>query len=272
MCTTVLSWMVLRTSRRLCRSPFLALVISFSATGRSTRALVSVVVIRPCSNSAVARFETINRWWAGLPPRRAPFLGVGIGSLSFLPSRVRYSDRWCVGERERSVLLVLDERVVVVGAVRRQGGRRVEPGRAVLEGQAHLDQLGLDLVDRLGAEVADVEQVLLRAGHELAHGVDALALEAVVGPHRQAEVLDGHGEVLSQLLVDGRRADVDALGLDVELPGEAEQLDQRLAGRRDGVPRADRGLGLDVDDQLVEVRALFDTGRLDLVGHLEDRG
>ena len=35
-------------------SPFLALVINFSATGRSVRARDSVVVIRPCSNSAVA--------------------------------------------------------------------------------------------------------------------------------------------------------------------------------------------------------------------------
>src|SRR3954451_22151667 len=110
--------MVLSTSRRLCRlctvpsSAFLALVMSFSATGRSTRALASVVVIRPCSNSAVARFETIRRWWDGLPPRRAPFLGVGI-LLSILPGRVRYRDR---GD---SVLLVLDEGVVVV-VVRRQ--------------------------------------------------------------------------------------------------------------------------------------------------------
>ena len=59
----------------------------------------------------------------------------------------------------RSVLLVLDERVIVVVAVRRQGSVRVEAGRAVLEGQTHLDQLGLDLVDRLRTEVADVEQV-----------------------------------------------------------------------------------------------------------------
>src|SRR4051812_1648699 len=276
-CTTDLSRMVLRTSRRLCRlctlpsSAFLALVISFSATGRSTRALASVVVILPCSNSAVARFETISRWWAGLPPRRAPFLGVGIASLSFLLGRTRYRGRSIDGERGGSVLLVLHKRVVVVVAVRRQGGRRVEAGRAVLEGQAHLDQLRLDLVDRLRTEVADVEQVLLRARDQLTHGVDALTLEAVVGANRQVQVLDREGEVLRQLLVDRRRADVDALGLDVQLAGQAEQLDQRLARRGDGVTRADRRLGLDVDDQLVEVGALLDSGGLDLVGHLEHR-
>ena len=146
-----------------------------------------------------------------------------------------------------------------------------KPGRAVLEGQTHLDQLGLDLVDRLGAEVADVEQVLLRARDELTHGVDALALEAVVGADGELQVLDREGQVGGQLLVDGRRADVDALGLDVELAGQAEQLDQRLAGRGDRVAGTDRRLGLDVDDELVEVGALLDTGGLDLVGHLEDR-
>src|SRR5829696_9322306 len=58
--------------------------------------------------------------------------------------------------------------VVVVGPVRVHDVRRVEAGRAVLEGQAHLCQLHLDLVDRLRAEVADVEQVRLAARDELA--------------------------------------------------------------------------------------------------------
>src|SRR3954451_13162288 len=126
-----------------------------------------------------------------------------------------------------SVLLVLDERVVVV-LVRRQGSLRVEARSAVLEREAHLVQLRLDLVDRLGTEVADVEQVLLRARDQLTHGVDALTLEAVVGPDGELQVLDRQGEVGGELLVDRRRADVNALGLDVELTGQAEQLDQGL--------------------------------------------
>src|SRR6476661_6768572 len=136
-----------------------------------------------------------------------------------------------------SVALVLDERVVVVVAVRREGGLRVEAGRAVLEGQTHLVQLRLDLVDGLGPEVADVEQVLLRARDQLTHGVDALTLEAVVRADGEVEVLHRQRQVGSELLVDRRRADVDALGLDVELASKPEQLDQRLAGRREGVTR-----------------------------------
>ena len=99
--------------------------------------------------------------------------------------------------------------------------------------------------------------------------MDALALEAVVGPDGQLQVLDREGEVGSELLVDRRGADVDALGLDVELAGQAEELDQGLARRGERVAGTDRGLGLDVDDQLVEVGALLDSGGLDLVGHLQ---
>src|SRR5690348_4772347 len=79
-----------RTWRRLCRSPFLALVISRSAYGRSMRALASVVVILPCSNSEVARFARISFWWAGEPPRRAPFFGWGIAVSPYVSGRVRY--------------------------------------------------------------------------------------------------------------------------------------------------------------------------------------
>ena len=41
-------------------------------------AFVSVVVMRPCSNSAVARLASMSRSCAGPPPRRGPLVGVGI--------------------------------------------------------------------------------------------------------------------------------------------------------------------------------------------------
>src|SRR5690606_20572103 len=71
--------------------------------------------------------------------------------------------------------------VVVAVVVGTDDQRGVEVSRAVLERQAEADQLLLDLGDRLRTEVADVEEVGLAACDELAHGVDALALEAVVG-------------------------------------------------------------------------------------------
>src|SRR5665647_3826961 len=109
----------------------------------------------------------------------------------------------------RSVLLVLDERRVLIHVivVAINDCARVEPGRAVLELQAHADELGLDLVDRLGTEVADVEQVGLAAPDELTHGVDALALEAVVGPvsytHLRAHETDSY--LVCRLLLEKKK-------------------------------------------------------------------
>ena len=59
-----------------------------------------------------------------------------------------------------------------------------------LEAQAHGLELVLDFLNGLHAEVADVEQVVLRELDELAHGVDARALEAVVGADRKVQILD----------------------------------------------------------------------------------
>src|SRR3954453_11341351 len=70
--------MVVITWRRACRSPRLAKVTSFSASGRSRFALASVVVIRPCSNSDVARLASISRSCAGDPPRGG---GGGVGRI-----------------------------------------------------------------------------------------------------------------------------------------------------------------------------------------------
>src|SRR6201995_2752117 len=169
-----------------------------------------------------------------------------------------------------SVLLGLHVALVVV-AVGADGAARVEPGRRVLERETHVNELLLDFFDRLGAEVPYVEQILLATADELAHRVDALALEAVVRAHGEVEVLDRQRQVGRQGGVGRRRADVDALGVDVELPGQAEQLDQRLARARHRVPRPHARLGLDVEDEPVEGGPLLDAGGLDLVGDAPNR-
>src|SRR5215469_8848708 len=178
-CTTVLSVTTVSTWRRACRSPRLAKVISRSASGRSLRALASVVVILPCSNSAVARLAIMCRWWAGLPPSRWPLVGVGIeGSPGSAHPQAPCVVRHYVSAafRRRSVLLGLDVVVLVVCPVAVGRRARVEARRRVFQRQAHVVELLLDLLDRLGAEVADVQQILLAAGDELTHGVDAFAL------------------------------------------------------------------------------------------------
>src|SRR6267154_271917 len=110
------------------------------------RALASVVVILPCSNSEVARFARISFWWAGEPPRRAPFFGWGIAVSPYVSGRVRYPgsagsgdarSRSCRGIRGLELLGLLVRAVqvlvLVVRVVDDQG--RVESGRAVLERQ-----------------------------------------------------------------------------------------------------------------------------------------
>src|SRR5215467_11432647 len=269
LCTTLMSVTTVSTWRRACRSPRLAKVIRRSASGRSLRALASVVVILPCSNSAVARLAIMWRWWAGLPPSRWPLVGVGIeGSPGSAHSQVRCVVRRYLSAafRRRSVLLGLDVVVLVVRPVAVGRGAGVEARRGVLQREAHVVELLLDFLNRLRAEVADVQQILLAAGDELTHGVDALALEAVVGPDGKVQVLDRQRQVLRQRGVARRRADVDTLGLQVQLPGQAEQLNQRLSGAGHRVLRTQARLGLDVQDQPVEVGPLLDSGRLDLVG------
>src|SRR6218665_1768525 len=109
-----------------------------------------------------------------------------------------------------------DGLVVVVSAV--EVGT-VEAGHAVLEREAELDELVLDLVHGLLTEVADVHELRLREGDELADGVDALALEAVVAAHREVEVFDRHRQLTREHGVDRGGPDLDALGRGVELAG-----------------------------------------------------
>src|SRR6187200_1554068 len=106
-------------------------------------------------------------------------------------------------------------------------------------------QLELHLVDRLRAEVANIQQVLLAARYQLRDRVNALPLEAVVGPNGQVQILDRQGKIRGQLLIDGRRPDLDAFRLNIELTGQAEQLNQGTPGGGDGVARPDSLLGLD---------------------------
>src|SRR5215207_4166370 len=109
-----------------------------------------------------------------------------------------------ITELPDSVLLRFGEVDVFVleFVIASDSGQRIEAGRAVLQRQAHLMQLQLDLIDGLGSEVADVEQILLAARHQLRNGMDALALEAVVRPYRQVEILDRQCQISGKLLVD----------------------------------------------------------------------
>src|SRR3954470_7253742 len=153
-------------------------------------------------------------------------------------------------------------------------------GRAVVaaELETMLLQGLLDLLDRLLAEVRDRGELVLGLDHQVADRLDADALEAVVGPDAELELLDR--EVLhpvrerdicrAEAPVAGRRVRVEDVH-PVEI-GEDRQLANQDLGRL-----GDRLLGIDgavrrhVEHQLVVVGALADACGLDVIGDAPDR-
>src|SRR5207302_395454 len=129
--------------------------------------------------------------------------------------------------------------------------------------EALLDQLLLDLVERLAAEVPQAQELVLLLGQQLADRRDVVRLEAVERPHGEVELLDRDlvQPVAHGLLAAGGRL----VGLDV-----VAELDEQLQVLREQVGRAaDRLLGghravrphLEVEP--VVVGGLADAGLLD---------
>src|SRR4051794_36275432 len=140
-----------------------------------------------------------------------------------------------------------------------------------------------DLVDRLLAEVRDRGQLTLGLRDQVADGLDARTLEAVVGPHAELELLDEDvvhrpaarlaGAVDRARAVALQRAGraraqlLDAVGV----REDRQLLDEDLGGLAECRLRVDRAVGLDVERQLVVVGALADAGLLDRVGDAPHR-
>src|SRR5690606_23413036 len=118
-----------------------------------------------------------------------------------------------VGEKSFAVLLGDAERVAVLAVA--HGGRSglvlkrleillggVEEALVELHAkrQAERLELVLDLVERLLAEVAVLEHLLLALHGELADGGDVGVVEAVRGADRKLDLVDAHVEQLAQLV------------------------------------------------------------------------
>src|SRR5207247_1036063 len=129
----------------------------------------------------------------------------------------------------------------------------------------------LDLFDGLLAEVGDRRQLALGLDDEIADRLDADALEAVVRAHTELQLLDREvlhpvGERhLGLCAVPAARGGL-AEALDpVEVGEDGELPDQDLRGLCNGVLRADRPVGRDVQAPLVVVRPLADASGLDVI-------
>src|SRR3954451_12286807 len=160
---------------------------------------------------------------------------------------------------------------------------RIAPSLVLPEVQAPRVERLDDLVDRLLAEVRDRRQLALGLRDEVAHRLDARALEAVVGADAELELLDEdvvHRPAAARRGADRGRPAVgpargleDAAGAGAQLldavgVGEDRQLlDEDLGRLAQRAGRVDRAVGLDLERELVVVGALPDARALDRVGH-----
>src|SRR5215203_2544420 len=133
---------------------------------------------------------------------------------------------------------------------------------------AVLEELGADLVHALHPEVADVHEFFLAHRRELADGVDALALEAVVGADRELQVLDrslvgDHGPAVTLALSAARPL--------VAVGEEAQDVYELPRGFLQRLPRLDATVGKDLYGESVEVGAGAGSRLGDRVVHPLDR-
>src|SRR3954468_4339597 len=75
------------TWRWLCTPPFLALVMTFSATGRMAFALASVVTMASAAMSDATMLAKSAFWWDESLPNRLPLVGVPSMASVLVPER-----------------------------------------------------------------------------------------------------------------------------------------------------------------------------------------
>src|SRR5215218_2661673 len=136
---------------------------------------------------------------------------------------------------------------------------------------ARLERLD-DLLDRLATEVRDRRQLRLGLLQQLADGLDAGALEAVVRADAKLQLLDqdvvhratagGAGGSAGAAEAGRSRRTVTGAGLQlletVGVREDRQRLDEDLRSLAQRGLRIDRAVGLDIQRQAVVVRALAD--------------
>src|SRR5689334_16208805 len=161
------------TWRRAARSPCLPNVIMRSARRRVSFAFATVVSMRSYWNSAVTRLRSSACRCSALRPSRRWSLRCLMGFL-FATRRGPLAPPGASGSLDlgpgRGLVLVVRAHVHA-------------------EVEAHLGEDVLDLLERLAAEVAELEHLGLALLHQLADGLDLGGAQAVAGAHRQLQLL-----------------------------------------------------------------------------------
>src|SRR5581483_7158347 len=211
---------------RAWRSPRRPSVISCSAIGFTAFALVTVVLIRPCSITAPARFAYRARRWAMSRP-------------SFLP--------------ERACLTLLAAPVVAPEAQAVLGEGLLDLLDRLLAEVRDRGELVLGLRDEVADRLdPDALEAVVRADAEL-ELLDREVLHPAREPGLGADAVTGGDRLLAEAL------DLVDVGEDREL------ADEDLGRLGERVLRIDRPVGGDVEHQLVVIRPLPDARSLDRV-------
>src|SRR5690606_24070681 len=135
-------------------------------------------------------------------------------------------------------------------------------GRPVLElhakSEASCSEHFLDLVERLATQVGSLEQFVLGTLNEIADVVDVFRFEAVGGTHRELEIVDRAQKHRIDLRLGTAGSLVAFVGAFQR--GEHGQLiHEDTCGLAHGFFRGDHAVGLDVENELVQVGTLFHT-------------
>lgn len=141
------------------------------------------------------------------------------------------------------------------------------------EAKAELDELVLDLVERLLAEVAVLEHLRLALEGELADAGDVGVVEAVRGADGELDLVDAHGEQLLEaavLLADLGWGLVELDLVVIEVHENVEVVAEDRRGLEQGIVRGQTAVGPDLEDELIVVGTLTDAGLLNGVLDLGD--
>ena len=146
----------------------------------------------------------------------------------------------------------------------------LRPRCAIRDDEAAEREALLHLVEALLAEVAHPQKLIVAERQELPDLGDVVPLQAVVGTHRQVELLDRRVEEVGayqgrHVLGAGQRPSTD-------LGKAAELLYQDLGGTRQRCLGGRRPIGLDLEVQAVEVRHLTHPRIADDEVHAAHRG
>nr|AKQ04395.1 hypothetical protein [uncultured gamma proteobacterium Rifle_16ft_4_minimus_5046] len=122
----------------------------------------------------------------------------------------------------------------------------------------------LNFRQRLLAEVRRAQQFDFSALHQVPDVVDILRLQAVGASDRQLEFVH---RAQQDRVRQRAGITIGRLALSLEVNEYRQLFLQDTAGAPDRLVRVDRAVGLDVDDQLVEIGTLLDTRGFDRIGH-----